>query len=59
MMEKIEAYNVAIDALRMHESASGENVDLAQKLRLRLADKLDREIQQWVNMYSVKKGKGK
>jgi hypothetical protein len=47
--EKIEAYNVAIEALRMHESADPDPDGLDCKLRERLADKLDREIQRWVN----------
>ncbi len=48
-LEKIEAYNIAIESLRHHESASKENKKLAKKLRLKLADKLDREIQRWVD----------
>lgn len=46
--EKIEAYNVAIDALRMHEPGSDGDPVLAHKLRSRLADRLDREIDRWV-----------
>jgi hypothetical protein len=46
--EKIEAYNVAIEALRSHEPMSDGNQELASKLRTELADKLDQEIQQWV-----------
>lgn len=45
--EKIEAYNVAIEALRAHEPASDCDWELAKKLRLRLANKLEREIQKW------------
>ncbi len=51
ILEKIEAYNVAIESLRMHESASEENVKLSKKLRNQLADKLDREIQRWCNKF--------
>lgn len=46
--EKIEAYNVAIEALRAHEPASDGNPELAKRLRHKLADKLDREINRWV-----------
>jgi len=46
-LEKVEAYNVAIDALRIHESASGENTELSWKLREKLASKLEREIDRW------------
>jgi hypothetical protein len=45
--EKIEAYNVAIEALRGHEPADGDPTGIAWKLRRALADKLDREIQKW------------
>jgi hypothetical protein len=46
--EKIEAYNLAIECLRHHEPASVEvNPKQAKALRMRLADKLDREIQKW------------
>jgi hypothetical protein len=48
-LEKIEAYNVAIEALRAHESADPDPDGLDRKLRHRLADKLDREIQRWVD----------
>ena len=47
--EKIEAYNVAIEALRLHEPADGDPTGIARKLRHALADKLDREIQRWVD----------
>ncbi len=47
-MERIEAWNVAIEALRNHESASMENVNLSRRLRENLADRLEREIQQWI-----------
>ena len=47
--EKIEAYNVAIEALRMHEPADGDPTGIAYKLRDRLAKKLDREIQKWAD----------
>jgi len=52
--EKIEAYNVAIDALRMHETASDCDVWLAKRLREKLANKLDRECQRWCNEYMAK-----
>lgn len=52
-LEKVEAYNVAIEALRAHESASEENTDLAAKLRHKLADKLDREIDRWYKTYGL------
>jgi len=47
--EKIEAYNIAIEALRGHEPADGDPTGIARKLRCALADKLDREIQKWVD----------
>lgn len=47
--EKIEAYNIAIEALRHHEPSCPHNMELAEKLRNRLADKLDREIQRWLD----------
>lgn len=47
--EKIEAYNIAIEALRCHEPADGDPTGIARKLRRALADKLDREIQNWVD----------
>lgn len=46
-VEKVEAYNVAIEALRMHEPASDCDRALAAGLRERLARKLEREIQRW------------
>lgn len=48
-LEKVEAYNVAIEGLRMHEPASDGDSALAAKLREQLARKLDREIQRWCN----------
>jgi hypothetical protein len=47
--EKVEAYEVAISALRLHESADPQPDHLDFKLRKRLAAKLDGEIQRWVN----------
>lgn len=47
--EKIEAYNVAISALRHHEGAGDPDSGIAKVLREKLADKLDRECQQWYN----------
>lgn len=46
-IERIEAYNVAIEALRNHESMSEENTELSRRLRENLADKLERELMQW------------
>lgn len=48
-LEKIEAYEVAIEALRAHEPADGDPTGIAYQLRKALADKLDREIQTWVD----------
>lgn len=50
--EKVEAYNVAIEALREHEPASDGNQKLAKRLREQLANKLDREINSWVAKHS-------
>ncbi|KKN50826.1 hypothetical protein LCGC14_0628620 [marine sediment metagenome] len=50
--EKVEAYNVAIEALREHEPASDGNQKLAKRLREQLANKLDREINNWVAKHS-------
>lgn len=50
--EKLEAYNVAIEALRMHEPGSDCDQELAAKLRERLAQKLEREIAAWWNRYA-------
>lgn len=47
--EKVEAYNVAINALRHHESADPDPDGLDVMLREKLADKLDAEIQRWYN----------
>jgi len=46
-LEKIEAYNVAIEALRMHESADPDPDGLDWVLRTHLADKLSNEIDRW------------
>lgn len=46
--EKVEAYNVAIEALREHEPMSDGDPKLAMKLRDQLAAKLDREINRWL-----------
>jgi len=45
--EKIEAYNIAIQALEIHEPASDCDWRLAKMLRTRLKNKLNREIQTW------------
>ena len=50
--EKVEAYNVAIEALREHEPVSDGNQKLAKRLREQLANKLDREINNWVAKHS-------
>lgn len=48
ILEKIEAYNLAINALIHHEPASEEvNPEEASKIRLNLAKKLDKECQRW------------
>jgi len=49
--EKIEAYNVAIEALKMHESADPQPDRLDEILRKRLASKLEREIQRWCESF--------
>ncbi len=49
ILEKVEAYTVALDALEMHEPADGDVTGIARKLRMKLHDKLDREIQRWVD----------
>lgn len=49
--EKIEAYNVAIECLRLHEPADGDPLGIAVILRNQLADKLDKEIQRWHNSF--------
>ncbi|EAZ97652.1 hypothetical protein [Marinobacter sp. ELB17] len=46
--EKVEAYNVAIEALREHEPMSDGDPKMAKKLREQLANKLDREINRWL-----------
>jgi hypothetical protein len=51
--EKIEAYNVAIEALLGHEPADGDPTGIARKLRRALAAKLDREIQKWCDARGV------
>lgn len=48
--EKIEAYIVAIEGLRMHESDS-DIPGLSEKLRNQLADKLERELDRWIIRY--------
>ena len=47
VMEKVDAFNVAISALRYHESDS--DTQFSRAMRRRLADRLDRECQRWVN----------
>lgn len=53
ILEKTEAYNVAIAALQGHEPASDCNLKLAYRLRQRLADKLVREIERWRSSVSA------
>ena len=48
ILEKVEAYNVALDALELHEPADGDETGIAKKLRMRLWRKLDRELQRWM-----------
>lgn len=50
ILEKIEAYNVAIQALYAHESDSDPESGIAKILREKLALKLDREIQRWCDL---------
>ena len=50
-VEKIEAYNVAIETLRLHEPADGDPTGIARKFRLALAEKLDKEIDRWYKHY--------
>lgn len=50
--EKVDAYNVAIEALRHHESDA--DTSFSRAMRMRLADRLDRECQKWVNKYGGK-----
>jgi hypothetical protein len=57
VMEKIEAYNVAITALELHEPGSDCDKELAYRLRMKLKDKLDREIQRWCGKNMLDKGK--
>lgn len=47
--ERVEAHNIAIEALRTHQPADGDPTGLAKRFRTRLADRLDREIQRWVD----------
>ena len=51
-IEKVEAYNVAIEALRQHEGADDVH-GLSSLLREKLAAKLDKEINAWCAKYSV------
>lgn len=53
--ERVEAHNVAISALRTHEPADGDKTGLARRLRNRLADRLDREIDRWLHNLPTKK----
>jgi histidinol dehydrogenase len=46
-IEKVEAFTVAIDALRQHESPPGVDAVLATQLREQLARRLEREINDW------------
>ena len=54
--EKIEAYTIAIMALRGHEPASDCSLELTSKLREKLAQKLDNECQRWYNKMAKQKG---
>lgn len=51
--EKCEAYEVAINALRFHESES-DIPDMSARMRNALADKLDREIDRWMSEHGHK-----
>jgi len=46
--EKVEAYNVAIDALEAHEPGSDGDKSLSRDLRDRLANHLVNEIETWL-----------
>lgn len=48
--EKIEAYNVAISCLEIHESDS-DIPKVSRKLREKLIDKLNRELDRWCKKY--------
>jgi hypothetical protein len=55
LLEKVEAYNLAIECLRNHEPASDEvNPKEAKRLRLALADKLDSECNRWLRKIKTK-----
>jgi len=48
--DKVDAYNIAIECLRDHESES--DTAGSRAMRLKLAGRLDREIQRWVNSHT-------
>lgn len=50
-IERIEAWNIAIEALRHHESMSGENEDMSRRLRENLASRLELEINRWADAH--------
>jgi hypothetical protein len=50
-VEKVEAYNVAIQALEMHESDSDRPG--ARLVRHALAEKLGREINRWMQKFDT------
>lgn len=53
IVEKIESYNVAINALISHESADPCEDGLDIKLRGLLAKKLQNEIEKWCDQYGL------
>ncbi len=55
--EKIEAYGVAISALESHEPGSDGDHKLAYKLRQRLANRLNNEIQKWCDRTPTPEGR--
>lgn len=48
--ELIEAYNVAIGVLQEHQSGDPDPDGIDWLFRMRLARKLDAEIQRWVDL---------
>ena len=53
--EKLEAYQVAIDALLYHEPGSDGDKKLASHLRTKLAKKLSSEADRWYADYRTKR----
>lgn len=53
--EKVEAYNVAINALEGHETGSDGDADLAYALRMNLKKRLNSELNRWIDRVSTDK----